>query len=170
MLMGCNANKSGHHLKKLSLNGISMAVPSEWTLKQEQGIELTDQYFLSQDSDTIRLNINGSGNEFNKMINVHSMEEKQQFDKINWEYIDEMIFSEKADLEEAQGLYLNEYFFYDTIGGKAAKIMMPKKIGKGAMGIYFEDLNGKSFSIYAHDLDTLNHFALYNVFQSIRLQ
>ncbi|UFH52814.1 hypothetical protein [Spirosoma sp. KNUC1025] len=105
-------------------------------------------------------------------VPVRSLEQKKVFDSAKFRYPSRMVFSKTPEVDEAQAIHLNEYFLYDTINGKRAKIVLPKQIGSGLIGIHFPEVDqkGTRLTIYGHNLDTLQQFATYKLFQSIRFR
>lgn len=65
------------------------------------------------------------------------------------------------------GLFLNNYYMYDTINGIRVKVVQSKKVGKGITGIYIAELeNGNSFVAYGVNLDSVAQKEAMIVFKS----
>jgi len=138
-----------------------------------QGVDSDIQGILTDKGDTLFLDYGPYSWSFDDIqVPVRSLEQKRIFDSANFHYSKHMVFSEVPEIDEAQAIYFKEYFLYDTINGKRAKIMLPKLIGQGLIGIHFSDvgLKGIKLTIYGRDLDTLQQFAVYKLFQSIRFR
>lgn len=82
---------------------------------------------------------------------------------------DEVLFSEYPEEDREQKIFDKNYFMYDTINKIVAKLVQPKKIGDGITGLYIPKLkDGKSFSIYARNLDSVGHRQALQMFKTIR--
>jgi len=158
--------------KIVELEHYSLSVPGEWFLVQTDGIDSKITMLITKSTDTIYLDYGQHVQGFSETIKVHSLESKVHFDSIDWPYRHEMIFSKNATVEERQGIYLDEYYRYDTIDGRQAKIMLPKVVGKGSTGIHFDSLNQKNekFTIVGNNLDETVREKLQKVFYTVEFK
>ena len=147
----------------------SITTPTEWRLVKIDGIDHSFTVLVTAQADTIYMNYGRDIEGFNETIKVHSMQAKAHFDSIDWPYRHEMVFSKDAVTEERQGIYLNEYYRYDTIGNKRAKVMLPKLAGLGHTGIYFDSINarGEQLVIIGENLDQATQDQLYQSFYTV---
>jgi len=83
--------------------------------------------------------------------------------------IDEVVFSDSYKIDNIQNVFDRNFYEYDTIHGIVAKIIQPKRIGQGMTGCYIPELkDGKSFSIYALNLDSVMQAKGLRLFRSIK--
>jgi hypothetical protein len=59
----------------------------------------------------------------------------------------------------------NQLYANDTINGKYGIVTKPKIKGKGTLGVYFENIDGRSFNLYT--LNSNNEDTIIDIFQSI---
>lgn len=157
----------------LDLSYLTAKAPNTWSLIKLQGADSNIQGILTDKGDTLFLDYGPYSWSFDDVqVPVRSLEQKRVFDSTNFHYSKHTVFSKVPEIDEAQAIHLKEYFLYDTINGKRAKIILPKLIGQGRIGIHFSDIEQKGIklTIYGHDLDTLQQFAVYKLFQSIRFR
>ncbi len=157
----------------INLSFLTARAPNTWKVIQLQGIDSDVQGIVTDSGDTLFLDYGLYSDSFDDLVvPVRSFERKKIYDAAKFHYPGRMIFSKTPEIDEAQAIHLSEYFLYDTINGKRAKIVLPKRIGKGITGIHFPEVNqkGTRLTIYGRNLDTLQQFAAYKLFQSIHFR
>jgi hypothetical protein len=156
-------------LKKVDFGGFSGLVPSNWQKTNLKGIDSNVSIVITDKNDTLVIDYGKFSDQFNEIVEVRSLERKAEFDSVNFHYPENMVFSENAEIDQAQGLYLEEYFFYETIDGKKAKLGFPKlnKNGRCLLHIANADNNGNKLSIYVHNVDERTQKEVYSFFKSI---
>ncbi|MEK6511310.1 hypothetical protein [Myroides odoratimimus] len=84
--------------------------------------------------------------------------------------VKEMFFSETPNIDENQGVFHKEYYYYEEIDYRKAKIQVPKKVGKGRTSISFNNVINQDYSILitGKNLDSITQFRLLKTFYSIR--
>ena len=162
-LLSCNNKKE--EFKKDTIGVVTFEVPTNWKKIDMKGIDSKITAFITFSSDTVYVEYGAYNNQFNesKIIVNDSLIYKTLKENAVGESI---VFSVNKELDNGQGIFLDNYYYYDTISNHIAKVMMPKRETKGQMGIYFENVDGKKndFSVYTlHPLkggDSLNFFRL----------
>lgn len=162
-LLSCNNKKE--ELKKEVIGVATFEVPTNWKKIDIKGIDSKIISFVTSGSDTIYFEYGAYNNTFNesKIIVNDSLMYKTLKENSAGENIE---FSIDKELDNSQGVFLDNYYYYDTISNHVAKVMLPKKSKKGQMGMYFENIDGKknNFSVYTHHplkgVDSLNFFRL----------
>ncbi|UTA66374.1 hypothetical protein [Emticicia sp. 21SJ11W-3] len=93
------------------------------------------------------------------------------YDSLGFKYSKSIVFSETPEIDQEQGLYLKEYFYYETIDGKKAKLGFPKIIGDGRCLLHIHNINYKGYglSMFAEDVDEDTQKAILEMFKSIRI-
>jgi hypothetical protein len=82
---------------------------------------------------------------------------------------DAVLFSEYPKEDQEENIFEKNYFMYDTINKIVVKIVQPKRIGDGIIGMYIPKLkDGNSFSIYAHNPDSICCTNSLKIFHSVR--
>lgn len=124
---------------------------------------------ITDKNDTLVIDYVKFSDQFNENVEVRSLERKADFDSVNFHYPENMVFSENAEIDQAQGLYLDEYFFYETIDEKKAKLGFPKLNEKGRCLLHIAnaDNNGNKLSIYVLNVDERTQKEVYSFFKSI---
>lgn len=163
------ACSSSNQKKEVDFEDFSIIIPSNWLKVSSNGIDSKVSFLITDKNDTIFINYGKNVGGFTETVRVHSLQSRVHFDSINWPYRHEMIFSKDATIEERQGIYLKEYYQYDTINGKRAKIKLPKMVGKGSTGIHFDSLNksGEKLTIVGNNLNRETQDQLYLSLYSI---
>lgn len=163
------ACSSSNQMKEEDFHDFSISIPSNWLKVSSSGIDSKVTVLVTNENDTIFINYGKTVGGFTETVVVNSLESKIHFDSIDWPYRHEMIFSKDAIIEERQGIYLREYYIYDSIKGKRAKIMLPKMVGRGSTGIHFDSLNkmGEKLTIVGNNLNQETQDQLYKSFYTI---
>lgn len=163
LLFSCNNKKE--EFKKESMGKANFEVPTNWKKTYVKGIDSKITSFITSNSDTVYFEYGAYNNPFNEskiIVNdclIYKTLKENSFGE-------SVVFSNNKELDNNQAIFLDNYYYYDTISNHIAKVMLPKKSKKGQMGIYFEDVDGKknNFSVYTlHPLkgvDSLNFFKL----------
>ncbi|HEX8547985.1 MAG TPA: hypothetical protein VF691_13575, partial [Cytophagaceae bacterium] len=82
-----------------------------------------------------------------------------------------MIFSKTPDLDYKQGIYLNEYFYFDSIDCYKARFIIPKINQHGITGIYIDSIsNSVKMNLYGENLDSLNQLELLKALKTIKIK
>lgn len=158
----------------IRIGNVSFEVPKNWQhIEGYKGIDSNVIAFLIKNSkDTIFVELGKYNNPFdeeNDVINDTVMYEmiKRANPETNSILAIDTIYDYK------QGLFLKNYYYYDTIDGKLAKLMLPKKEKEGRIGIYFKqiDSNKNSFSIEStNNLSQKDKEYLIKVFYTIEFK
>ncbi len=82
---------------------------------------------------------------------------------------EDALFSEYPKEDQEQKTFDKNYFMYDTINKIVVKIVQPKRMGDGIIGMYIPKLkDGNSFCIYANNPDSICYAISLKIFHSIR--
>ncbi|RTZ46682.1 hypothetical protein EJ377_22060 [Chryseobacterium arthrosphaerae] len=84
-------------------------------------------------------------------------EEKEIYDKVSLRGA-KIYYSKYLEQDYKNGIYNDNYYYYDTINKNIAQIMLPKKSNKGSIGIYFDsvDVYKNKFAIVSTELSEGN--------------
>lgn len=138
--------------KELKTNSLTMKIPADWRLDTLPGYEAPVSIFIIKSKDTIYYNFGSDSYSFNEYKFVKPDSLKLWYKSKGFD-VSKMIFSEDPETDFAQGIFLDEYYYYDTIDNKRVKISLPKKSGKGLTGIYVKQVvDSLSLSIYGFNL------------------
>lgn len=167
-LYSCDIEKE----KIVTFEDIGMKIPANWRLMQGNGIDSGVWHIITNNNDTIFIDYGKYSNPFNEIVEVRSFTRKKQYDSLNFAYPQNMVFSETPEIDEAQGLYLNEFFYYDTICGKKAKFGVPKIPKKGRCLLHISNMDkyGNKLSLYAKNLDEDTQKMVLKSFQSLTIK
>lgn len=148
----------------------SIKIPESWSPFIIHGIDSKAYGFITPSKDTIFTSFGENAIQFDETVQVFSYEQISKYNSIGLD-TKNLYYSKKPSVDEAQGAFLNEYYYYDTIDGLMAKFIMPKRLGDGFTGITFDSIDSKSnrLVLYGKDLDTLIHFKLLNAFKTIEI-
>ena len=168
--LGCTQNSNS--TKSIDFERFTMSVPTSWHKVTLNGVDSIINGVVTNKGDTLFIDFGKSSNPFSEIVQVRSMERKKEYESANFKYPKSMIFSENAEMDEAQGLYLKEYFYYDTISSRKVKLGFPKIIKKGHCIIHFPsvDLTGNKLSMSILNIDSLTQKEIYDCFKSIKFK
>lgn len=173
LLLSCNGKYSDtkKETKRLAFSSFSIEVPVSWENRVFKGIDYSADYILIENKDTIHIDFGSFKEGFDDVLNVFSFKQKKKYDSLGLD-TSSLVFSKIPDIDAAQGTFLSEYYLYDTIDNYKVKLRIPKKIGKGITGVYFDSINSKEerLKIYARNLDSLSQRKLLRVFKSIKIE
>lgn len=174
LLLFSSCNQFENDQEKEILIGNLMLTIKDAKLVVRNGSDSYAAWLISPDNDTFAIEY-GEKNIINNLyepnVSVFPMHQKSNIDSISAHSPtkDEVVFSEYPEEDESQRIFETNYFFYDTVNNIIMKIVHPKKIGFGITGMYIPKLNnGKSFSIYATNLDSNAHISALKMFRSIK--
>lgn len=167
LLFGCT------NITQDNVENVYFEIPHNWKkIKVKSTDSYTLGYIIPNIKDTVFIEFGkntGFGNEENYVVNDHMF--YQHIKKQNPESPLQLALDTIYDYQ--QGLFLKNYYYYDTIDGKLAKVMLPKKEKEGSIGIYFKQIDAKknNFSIYADTpLSKETRDDLMKVFYSIKFK
>jgi len=171
LVVGLSCRQNDQRKKVLEFSSFTIMVPESWDQIRYDGIDSSIEQIITDEGDSINVEFGQYSAPFDDVIKVYSLKDKAHFDSINWP-TQEKIFSKNSVVEEMQGIYTREYYMYDTIDTHKAKLMIPKKVGQGGIGVYFDstDTKGNSLTLYGSRLDTTQHFAMLKAIASIRFK
>ncbi len=175
LLASCSVNKEDKYpkWKKVEYKDFAIRIPAAWITFNANGIDSRIEGIVSDMNDTIYVQTGSDIIKFNEVIPVNPIEQRAKLDSMGWsdKSLSEMKFSETPQLDGFQGVFLREYYFYDSLDGRRAKFILPKRMGEGFIGLQIDSIRPNfGLSIYAQDMDTLQHYALYKAFQTIKFK
>ncbi len=159
-------------ISNIDFGSFSALSPSNWRKIDLKGVD-SDVYGLVTDkNDTLFIDYGKNSDSFNEVVEVRSLERKAEYDSVKFRYPPSMVFSENAEIDQAQGIYLKEYFFYEEIDGKKAKLGFPKITHNGRCLLHISkaDNNGNKLSIYVNNVDEETQKEIYAFFKSITIK
>jgi hypothetical protein len=159
--------------KRILINKmLYISVSEEWKLGEKQGI---DSYVFKLKNNN-GIIVNGDIGKFATQLNepkfpVFDIKLKDTLLKRTAYQIDlsTVHFSMFPKEDYDHGIFMKQYYIYDTINGIIAKLVQPKRIGDGKTGIYIPKLkDGNSLCMYTENADSLTHITLLKMFKTIR--
>lgn len=165
IFISCKTEKIYH--KNADFKYFSMDIPLDWHFIKQKGIDSEVYYLITHKKDTILVEIGRYSILLDDIISVDNLKDYDMLESNNFS-VREMFFSDTPEIDENQGVFHKEYYYYDTINNKVAKFRVPKKIGKGRTSIHFSNLqDDKTMTINAKNLDSMNQCELIKAFYSI---
>jgi hypothetical protein len=84
---------------------------------------------------------------------------------------DAPLFSSTPEEDQEEGVFLKNYYWYDTINGIVIKRVRPKITSRGITGALINQVKGKNtFIIYGSDLDSSEQAKLETIITSMRFK
>lgn len=171
-LIFCISCQSSEQLKVVDFNAFEITVPSNWERVDVKGIDSYVAELVTEGGDTIRINFGYYSNPFNDVVQVRPLDRKWLLDSLKLDDPSSFVFSETPEIDEAQAIHLREYYLYDTIDSRKAKLGFPKVEGKGLTLVHFPrvDSEGNKLSISAKNMNPLRQRQLEKAFKSIKFK
>ncbi|MDA3613942.1 hypothetical protein [Polluticaenibacter yanchengensis] len=138
VLMGCAQSDSNDGFKRLDFGKFTIEVPPSWQKLNEIGIDSDVGGIITDHSDTLRFDLGWYSNKLTEDEPV--IIERSELENL-YDGRDTGGFIIVEDMQHINaGDYLRNLIVWDTIDGRKAKIVYPKKSGNGLTGIYIDSL------------------------------
>ncbi|MDR2238014.1 MAG: hypothetical protein LBE92_17975 [Chryseobacterium sp.] len=155
--------------KTEKLGNVSFKIPSSFPLVKAKSID-TEVYDIVSDKKII-----GSiyrGMYYQPFVENYSLTaEKEIYDKVRSQET-RIFYSRNFEQDYKNGIYNDNYYYYDTIHKNIAQVMLPKKGNKGLIGIYFDsiDIHKNKLAIISNDLSENNKKTFLEIFKTIEVK
>ena len=171
ILVSCNKQESKIKKRKIEFNNFSIEIPSKWEKINFKGIDSQVYGIIIKNKDTIMIDYGLYSYDFDNVINVSSESTRNKLDSLGFP-IKEMNFSKTPNVDKNQGVFHNEYYYYYKIGDNLGKIRVPKKAGKGILGISFRNVKNSEnhLTISGRNLNLDHQNQLLKSFQTIKFK
>lgn len=165
-LCSCENKTNDDSFKRINIRNVSFEIPSKFILKKTNSVDTSvyDIFFKEKKIGSIYFGIY-----YQPFIENYSItEEKEIYDKVSSKGA-KIYYSKYLEQDYKNGIFNDNYYYYDTINKKTAQIMLPKKPKKGLIGIYFDsiDVHKNKFAIVSNDLSEENKNTLLEIFKTI---
>ncbi len=169
IVYSCEQKEKEYINEKISIENVSFEVPSNFLLKKNKSIDTNvyDIFFHEKNIGSVYL-----GAYYKSFTEDYSVtEEKEIYNKISSKGA-KIYYSKNLDNDYKNGIFNNNYYYYDTINKNIAQIMLPKKPNKGLIGIYFDsiDVHKNKFAIVSNDLSEDNKKIFLEIFKTIKIK
>lgn len=168
-LLHCNKFESE---KESKIENIQFKIPKHWKSVKGKSIDSKIFIFLINDHDSVFAEFGRFNNPFDEENNViNNIKTYNTIIRANPKTNSLLAYDSLYDYQQA--IFLDNYYYYDTINEHLAKIMLPKKKHNGSIGIFFKsvDNKGNKFSIYTNNtLSDKDKEDLINVFYSVKIK
>jgi len=166
-LLSCSERQKSD-TKTLDFKDFTIQVPATWQQIKAKGVDSFVGQLALDNGDTASFDLGWYSNSLDdESVYVDSNGDVYLVDnKSNPK------FYGKADTVDIEKLKINKIKF-TTIDGKRAKIIQPKRTGKGMTGVYFDSLWTKGsgtdrFQMNAENLDSDNEKRLLEAFETLK--
>ncbi|MGE8525337.1 hypothetical protein [Chryseobacterium rhizosphaerae] len=159
--------ENNNKLQKENIRNVSFEMPSGFQLKKvnSEDTEIYDIFYKNK-----RIGSCYYGIYYKPFVEDYSItEEKEIYQKIKSEYT-KIYYSKYLDQDYKNGIYNDNYYYYDTINKNIAQVMLPKRSNKGLIGVYFDsiDTHKNKFAIVATELGGENQKKFLEIFKTIK--
>jgi hypothetical protein len=174
IFLGCKSNAGTNENQTIKVGNITLKAPSSFRYMKGKGVDSYVAYIVNSKNDTLSI-------EYGRPRIIYNLfdwgpvaklrSEKKAYEEIKGRPTDPELFVYTGTPSEdnAEGVFLENYYRYDTINGLLAKIVQPKKMGHGITGILIAELpDSSAVSIYGRNLDSAAHKEALEVFETIR--
>ena len=166
LFFSCNQKDN---FQEFGFDSFSMSLPSSWKKIKVEGIDSNVNIIVTKNNDSIYFDLGQYSQEFNETNKVFSKEQIRKYDSLKMN-TNGLHYSDTPEIDQAQGTFLKEYYYYDTINKKVAKIKIPKKYKRGETGIYFSKINNNALSIVGKNLNKEEQEILVESFKTIKFK
>lgn len=173
-LTACNQTKPKGDTKTLDFGAFSIETPKSWTAIKEHGVDSYVGSIAIDDKDTIAYDLGWYSNrlyEYDPTILDSSM-----MANIDTSMVDtsEVIFV-KNKMKVDPDKYRKNNVLWDTIEGRKAKIVYPRKSGIGTTGVYIDSLwvSGSDvdrFNLYGENLKPYNEKKVLQALRTLKFR
>lgn len=166
LFLSCNQKND---TKEIDFKNFSMVLPVTWERITVQGIDSKVDIIVTQNKDSVYFDFGQYSQEFNETNKVFSLEQIRKYDSLKMDTKD-LFFSDTPEIDQFQGTFLKEYYYYDTIDDRIAKIKIPKRVKDGEIGILFKNVKKEKLTIIGKNLDLDEQEILRKAFGSIKFK
>ncbi|AZA89981.1 Uncharacterised protein [Chryseobacterium nakagawai] len=164
----CQQDKKGYKLKKSSIKNVSFEMPVGFLLKKtnSEDAEIYDILSNKKSIGTVYL-----GSYYKPFVEDYSItEEKEVYRRVGSKGA-RIYYTPNLDIDYKNGVFNDNYYYYDTINRNIAQVMLPKKPNKGLVGIYFDsvDIHKNKFAIISNNLSDENKKIFLEIFKTIKI-
>jgi hypothetical protein len=159
---------SQHRFEENDFLNFSMSLPDSWSKIKFNGIDSEAYGVITMNKDTVFIDYGRYSNEFKETIKVFSYGQIKKYDSLKMD-TKELKRSLTPHIDQNQGVFHKEFYFYENINNKKAKIREPKKIGDGVTGVSFRNVDneGNHLTIFAKNLNDIEEKQLIISFKTI---
>lgn len=157
--------------KKADFSNYSIILPKYWKQINVQGIDSDVQIILTKNGDSIFFDFGKFSEKFDETKKVFSIEQIKKYKTMGMD-TDNLFFSNTPEIDQAQGTFLKEYYYYVTIDKIRGKIKVPKVTSHGEVGIYFDSIDNKNnkLSIIGKNLNENDQKEILKSFNTIKFK
>ncbi|MBO6185168.1 MAG: hypothetical protein J6O88_10880 [Chryseobacterium sp.] len=169
IIHSCQEQKKEYLLKKSNIKNISFEMPIDFLLKKANS-EDTDIYDIFSNKKSIGTIYFGSY--YKPFVEDYSItEEREIYKKVSSKGA-KIFYTPNLEEDYKNGVFNDNYYYYDTINKNIAQVMLPKKSTKGSIGIYFDsiDVRKNKFVIISNDLSEENKKTFLEIFETIKVK
>jgi len=168
VLSSCENKNSNNSFKKINIRNISFEIPSDFILKKMNSIDTSvyGVFFNEKKIGSIYFGIH-----YQPFVEDYLITEEQEiYDKISSKGA-KIYYSKYLEQDCKNGIFNENYYYYDTINKEIAQVMLPKKLNKGSIGIYFDsvDVHKNKFAIISNNTSKENENKLLQIFKTIKI-
>lgn len=168
IISSCEKENNDSLFEKKNIRNVSLEIPADFLLKKSQSDD-TEVYNIFSNEKLI-----GSmywGAYYKPFVEDYSItNEKEIYRKVHSAGT-KIYYSNYAEQDYKNGVFNDNYYYYDTINKSIAQVMLPKKPNKGLIGIYFDsvDIRKNKFAIISNDLSEENKNKFLRMFKTIKI-
>lgn len=169
ILCSCKDKSVNYSFKREHIRNVSIEIPHSFSLKKSNGVDTSvyDIFFKKEKVGSVYF-----GSYYHPFVEEYSVtEEKEVYSKVRSKGSG-IYYSRYLDQDYKNGIFNDNYYYYDTINENIAQVMLPKKPGRGLIGIYFDsvDVHRNKFAIVSNDLSEENKKIFLEIFKTIEIK
>ncbi|UKB85042.1 hypothetical protein LF887_05420 [Chryseobacterium sp. MEBOG06] len=165
----CQKQKAENIYEKMSIRNVSFEVPSNFVLKKSNSVDTSvyDIFFHKKNIGSVYL-----GAYYKPFTEDYSITEEKEIYDIVTSKGAKIYYSKYLDIDYKNGIFNDNYYYFDTINKNVARVMLPKRFNKGLIGIYFDsvDTYNNKFAIISNDVTEENKKTFLKIFKTIKIE
>lgn len=168
-ILSCGTNKS-EFKKKIDFDVFEIEVPKTWEKLNIQGMDSYVGGIKTKNGDSVYFDYGKDTYKMDNVLKVNNIKEFKELDSIGFD-VEELIFSKHPNIDQNQGTFHDEYYFYDTVDNYNVKFSIPKKPGMGITAVLFDNLpNNNTLYIYARNINKVEQDKLIEAYNTIKIK
>ncbi|HVW62951.1 MAG TPA: hypothetical protein VHC48_23025 [Puia sp.] len=162
--------------KTITIGRVMLELPPSYQYVKGKGVDSYVAYILNEKKDTFEIEYGKPGIIYQlfdtpPVVVAKNMKEKFEKNFTTEHGPDEVVYTNTPSEDNAEGIFLKNYYRYDTVGGLVVRIVQPKRIGDGMTGMVVQDLPDSNYlSIFAKNLDSTHHKAALDLYHTVKLK
>jgi hypothetical protein len=174
VIIACSQPQQKDDTNTLDFGNFTIDAPKSWKPIKEKGVDSYVGRIVIDENDTLSFDLGCYSNKLYESVSLAL--DSSMIDSVDTDVIDmrTLLFVNNGARVNLDKLTKNEVL-WDTIDGRKAKVVYPKKSGRGTTGIYIDSLwvrgfDVDKFNLYGEDLKPENEKKVLQALKTIKFK